>query len=185
MLVILAGCASTGSPSSMLADHTQRDPAAASRLALQAAGILDSDPEGAERLLREALRLDCFNGVAHHNLGVIQLLRGDLFEAANEFESARRLMPGHPDPRCNLALVYEKAGRLDEAMAAFDEALQVQPGHLASVQGLVSLQLRTGKTDERTMAMLDEVALRGEPPTWREWAMRQRLMMSGSAEIAP
>ncbi len=33
-----------------------------------------------------------------------------LYEAANEFEWAKKLLPGHPDPRVNLARTLEEAG---------------------------------------------------------------------------
>lgn len=53
-----------------------------------------------------------FNGPAHNNLGVLFLERGQLCKAANEFEWTRKLLPGHPDPRVNLALTLERAGSL-------------------------------------------------------------------------
>ena len=41
-----------------------------------------------------------------------------LYDAAAEFEWARKLMPGHPDPRLNLAITLERAGREEGATAA-------------------------------------------------------------------
>ncbi len=58
-------------------------------------------------------------------------------------------------------------------MASYDAALEVYPHHLGATQGLVRLQLRAGRTDDRTLVMLQEVAMRGESPEWREWAARQ------------
>lgn len=43
---------------------------------------------------------------------------GWLHKAASEFEWARKLMPGYPDPRLNLAMTLEEAGRIDEASEA-------------------------------------------------------------------
>jgi Flp pilus assembly protein TadD len=54
---------------------------------------MDSEPEKAERLLREALTADLWHGPAHNDLGVIHLRRNELYEAASEFEWARKLMP--------------------------------------------------------------------------------------------
>jgi Flp pilus assembly protein TadD len=73
----------------------------ARELTEKAAEIVTSDPEKAERLLREALTADVYHGPAHNNLGVVYLKQGELYEAAHEFEWARKLMPGHPDPRMN------------------------------------------------------------------------------------
>jgi Tfp pilus assembly protein PilF len=151
-----------------------RDPAGSQRLAQEAIKIVATDPARAETLLREALNADLYNGPAHNNLGALYLSQGKLYEAAGEFEWARKLMPGHPDPRLNLALVLERAGRTDEALATYTTALEVYPEHIPTMQALTRLQLRAGRTDDRTARMLDEVALRGETPAWRDWAKFQR-----------
>ncbi len=180
-LAVACGCArSTGYAGSPYSDtgtgDIQRDAAAAEALARRAAELLTSDAATdhteAESLLRQALALDLYNGPAHNNLGTILLARGDLYAAANEFEWAKKLLPGHPDPRINLALTLERAGRADEAVASYDAALDVYPNHLGATQGLVRLQLRSGRPDDRTHALLREVALRGESEAWRSWAAR-------------
>ncbi len=155
-----------------------RDTDKAQRLTREAAAIIDAKPAKAESLLREALDSDLYFGPAHNNLGVLYLRQGKLYEAAGEFEWARKLMPGHPDPRINLALVFEKAGRVDDALGAYASALEVYPQHLQATEGLVRLQIRSGRTDDRTLAMLNDVALRGEGVQWREWAVEQRLRLS-------
>ncbi|MFN0012194.1 MAG: tetratricopeptide repeat protein [Phycisphaerales bacterium] len=175
-LVSLTGCTNTGGYST--SPYTDmggvpRDTAASERLALRAADVIEADPPAAEKLLREALALDLYNGPAHNNLGTLLLTRGDLYEAASEFEWAKKLLPGHPDPRVNLALTLERAGRTDEALATYDAALEVYPNHLGATQGLVRLQLRSGRADDRTLAMLQEVAMRGESDQWRSWAAAQ------------
>src|SRR5215813_9772856 len=88
----------------------------AERLNVLAADMIDSNPEEAERVLREALTKDLFCGPAHNNLGVLLLKQTKLYEAAHEFEWARKLMPGHPDPRVNLGLALERAGKLADAL---------------------------------------------------------------------
>jgi len=37
-------------------------------------------------------------------------------------------MPGHPDPRMNLALTLEQAGRTDETIQTYKTALEVLSG---------------------------------------------------------
>lgn len=155
-----------------------RDPATSQRLSLEAAEIACTDSARAEAMLREALTLDLYNGPAHNNLGAIYLAQGRLYEAAGEFEWARRIMPGHPDPRLNLALTLERAGRTDEALATYATALEVYPEHIPTMQALVRLQLRTGRADDRTPKFLDEIALRGESAAWRAWARLQRSKQS-------
>jgi Flp pilus assembly protein TadD len=175
------GCAVTGHNSPYASpSENGRDPSKAQRLTLEAADQIDSDPGKAERLLNEALTADIYHGPAHNNLGVLHLKHGRLYEAANEFEWARKLMPGHPDPRMNLALTLEKAGRVDEAMATYDSALEVYPNHMPTMQALTRLQIRRNRTDDRTVEMLQEIALAGQTIAWREWAQRQLIRAGAS-----
>lgn len=157
------------------AQHADRNPVEAERLSREAAAILADDPDKAESLLRRALTLDLYCGPAHNNLGVLLLSRGDLYGASSEFEWARKLMPGHPDPRLNLALTLDRAGRPNDAILACRAALDVAPEHMPSMQKLAELQIRHGQTDTQTPRLLAEIALRGEDEKWRIWAVRQSL----------
>lgn len=158
--------------------EAMRDTAAAQRLNHEAAPLISTDPARAEALLRRALNADLYYGPAHNNLGVLFLQQGRLYEAAGEFEWARKLMPGNPDPRMNLALVLERAGRTDDALSAYAAALEVRPEHIQSIQALARLQLRFGRADERTAGLLDEIAVRGETERWRDWARGQRIRLA-------
>ena len=153
-------------------EGARRETAKAERLTKKAAELLSEDPEQAEALLREALTADIFFGPAHNNLGVIHLGRGDLYEAANEFEWSRKLMPGHPDPRFNLAMTLEQAGQVDEALASYSSALEVYDGFLPAIQGLALLTVKSGRDDERMDGWLETIALRSEGEQWRNWARR-------------
>jgi tetratricopeptide (TPR) repeat protein len=148
----------------------QRDSQAAQKLTGEAADLMQRNPARAEKLLREALTLDLYHGPAHNNLGVLYLSQGKLYEAASEFQWASRLLPGHPDPRINLALVMESAGRTDDALKAYTSALAVYPDHIAAIQGLVRLQVKRNKTDGSTETRLADIALRGTSEQWRTWA---------------
>ena len=112
LIVGLGSCRSPASGPYSPPTGGPRQTAEAEVLTKQAAEIIETDPERAEQLLREALTHDLFFGPAHNNLGVLHLKRGKLYEAAGEFEWARKLMPGHPDPRVNLALTLERAGTI-------------------------------------------------------------------------
>lgn len=177
--LILAGCMTSDATSSGRTSpygsriESERNPLRAQQLTMEAADILHEEPDRAEALLRQALVADLFHGPAHNNLGVIHLERGLLYEAANEFEWARKLMPGHPDPRVNLALTLERAGRVDEALATYESALEVYADDLAAMQGLARLQLRTGRTDDRTEPLLRAIALRSNDHAWQDWARLQ------------
>lgn len=169
----LAGCRSAQGPYSDQSEAA-RSPAQAERLTLEAADRIaagsDKDLDRAEALLREALAADLFHGPAHNNLGVVHLKRGRLYEAASEFEWARKLMPGHPDPRVNLALTLERAGRVDDAAEAYGAALEVHPGHMPATQGLARLEARHGREGAGSAARLRTIALEGTSAAWRDWA---------------
>ena len=150
-----------------------RDESKAVQLTRDAVAIADRDPERAEVLLREALTSDLYHGPAHNDLGVLFFRQGKLYEAANEFEWARKLLPGSPDPRLNLALVLERAGQTKEAFAAFDSALEAAPEHVPTMQAYARLAVRAGRHDEKTANALKLVALRGEDDAWRRWAQME------------
>ncbi|MCK6476467.1 MAG: tetratricopeptide repeat protein [Phycisphaerales bacterium] len=172
--VTMGGC---GAPRASGPYTTQsadaRDPRKADELNARAADVIDRDPQQAEALLREALTADIYHGPAHNNLGTLYLAQGKLYEAASEFEWARKLLPGHPDPRMNLALTLESAGRTDEALATYETALEVYPQHLPSMQALARLRVRSGMTGDRTRELLQQVAFKSEDAQWRDWARMQ------------
>lgn len=174
--ILLSGCAvrshtSVYTPPS----EVSRNPLQAQSLTQQAAALMDEDPEKAEHLLRQALAADLHYGPAHNNLGVLMLQHEQLYEAAHEFEWARKLMPGHPDPRMNLALTLERAGRFKNAAEEYRAALAVYPDHLPTVQALARLQVRHGLVNDETVGYLDAIALQSETQEWREWARHARL----------
>jgi Tfp pilus assembly protein PilF len=153
--------------------EVERDTGLAERLSREAADLIPGDLAEAERLLREALTADLFHGPAHNNLGVVFLKEWKLYEAAQEFEWAKKLMPGAPDPRVNLALVWEAAGRTDDALGAYASALKVRAEYMPAVQGMARLLVRAGRRDDRRESLLEEVALHAPDPAWRAWARAQ------------
>lgn len=179
-LFLVVGCSSTPSSYAPLTSE-RRDTLAAQRLTQDAAAVLDTEPVKAEKLLREALAADLYHGPAHNNLGVVYLKHSPplLYEAASEFEWARKLMPGHPDPRMNLAFTLESAGRVDDALAGYRSALEVYPDHLPTIQAMARLQVRSGREDAGTPQLLRDVALRSESSIWQEWARLQSIRLSG------
>ncbi len=174
----LVGCVDVQRGPYTARSELTRDTHKAEMLNRKAADLILKDPQKAEKLLGDALTADLYCGPAHNNLGIIYLNSGRLYEAAGEFEWARRVMPGHAEPRTNLALTLEQAGRFDEAIEAYHSALSVSPHHVRSMEGLALLQIRHGLTDETTAELLDEIAMRGETAHWRSWARQQATLLS-------
>lgn len=157
----------------------QRDIRKAEEVYQKAVAVMADNPEKAKTLLREALGFDLYHGAAHNNLGVILLGENKLYDAAEEFEWARKLMPGHPEPRVNIAITLERGGKHVEAIEAARTALEIRPGHLGAMQTLAYIQVRDGLEDKTTKGYLDAIIGRSEDATWKDWAMRQRLRIEG------
>ena len=156
-------------------DVVVRNAAEAQRFTQLAGDLADGNPEQAEVLLRQALTADLYHGPAHNNLGVLFLKAGKLYDATIEFEWARKLMPGHPDPRTNLAITLERAGRTTDAIDAYRAALEVAPEDLTATQGLAAALLRSNQPDTTLPRLLDRIALAGTSDTWRSWASARRV----------
>ena len=170
ILTMLAACASTPAGPYTPPGEADRDRTRAEELTRQAADLIATDLERAEALLREALTADLFHGPGHNNLGVVFLKQEKYYEAAQEFEWARKLMPGHPDPRVNLGLVMEAAGRTADALGAYASALELRAEYLPAMQGLARLLVRTDGQDERLTELLAHIALASPDAQWRDWA---------------
>ena len=67
-------------------------------------------------------------------------------------------------------MTLDQAGKVQEAADSYRAALEVHPGHLPAIQGLASLTLRAGLAEPAVVGWLEEVALRAEERTWRDWA---------------
>jgi tetratricopeptide (TPR) repeat protein len=174
---VCIACASCAASSSRMPGPTHAGTGGNSKrahaLATEAVDVIESNPARAEDLLHAALKADPYDGPAHNDLGVLCLRQSRLYEAATEFEVARKLMPGSPDPRLNLGLTFERAGLYDRAFTAYDAALEVWPTHIRTIEAIARLTLRTGRTSDRLPGMLEDIALRGETSNWRMWAKEQ------------
>jgi len=166
-----AGCASTRMRTRSTIGSVRNQQLAA-ELTNKATDLLLDEPIKAEQILRQALQADLYYGPAHNNLGVLHLNRGELYEAAEEFDWARRLMPGHPDPRINLGLALERGGKIDAALDAYASAMEVYPNHLPAIQALARCQIRHGQRDEWTVGLLKDIMFRGSSE-WKAWARTQ------------
>ncbi len=107
-------------------------PVAAGALVVAALGVQTWRQSGnyrdAEMLYRHTLARnpDCW--LAHHNLGVILLDRGEVEEAIARFALVLRLKPDHLNAHRNLGYAFSRTPeRRPEAIAAFEGALRLDP----------------------------------------------------------
>ncbi len=78
-------------------------------------------------------------------------------------------MPGHPDPRTNLAMTLERAGQIDSAMDEYRSALEVWPDYMPAVQAYARCQVKNGVPQEDLPQLVELIAIRGETEEWRRW----------------
>ena len=161
-----------------------RDIPRANVLYTEARAVIAKDAAKAESILRQALGFDLYHGAAHNDLGVLLMKQGRLYDAAGEFEWARKLLPGHPDPRLNLALVLDAGGKGEDAIAAARAALEVRPGYLPAIQAIALIQCRDNRTDPATREHLDTIIARCDDMTWTNWAKRMRLKFEDAHPLA-
>jgi len=173
-MLVTAGCVSP-TPANPYAENgaPRRNEVLAAEFVGKASAVEASDEEQAEVHLRAALAADIFCAKAHNNLGVLLLRRGDLYGAATEFEWARKLLPGHPEPRVNLALTLERAGQYGAARDSYEAALEVYPGYIAATQGAARLAVAEGESPAELERWLAQIAVEGESVEWRDWARRE------------
>ncbi len=78
-------------------------------------------------LYEHALAVTTDNFIAHNNLGLALVRRGDRAAAAAHFEAAIRARAAYPEAHNNLGGVLYLEGRRTEAIAQFTEALRLRP----------------------------------------------------------
>jgi len=90
--------------------------------------LLRNDLEGAECELREVLRLDPDDAVAHNLLGVVHVGRREYPAALTAFSAAVRLRTPYVDALLNLAMACNRTGQHELALDACEQALAACPG---------------------------------------------------------
>jgi len=185
-MVLLLAITSCGAARTAGPDPEGRNIVAAEAAYDKAVKAMDAaDNEVAEKYLRAAIAADLYHGPAHNNLGIIFLERGDLYAAAEEFEWARKLLPGHPEPRVNLAIALYRGGRADEAFTAASGALEQRPGHLGAMQIRAWLCRAEGLEHAEVRDDLEAIALRSSDSQWKTWAQLQLAGLGDRPKAVP
>jgi len=187
-LILLVACSS--SPSRKAGYHTVAvDPNRNTELAIReneaglkamAAGKLDA----AEKHFKATMDADVMYGPGHNNLGKLYYRQDKLYLAAWEFEYAAKLMPGRPEPRNNLGLVFERAGKLNDAIEAYSKARELAPDDVGILENLARAKFRRGDRDDLMREVLSELVLKGTRPEWTTWA-REKLALLGGPITLP
>jgi|WetSurMetagenome_2_1015567.scaffolds.fasta_scaffold30680_2 protein O-mannosyl-transferase len=96
----------------------------------------------AEKRYRRAIEIRTNNVLAHHNIGLIYLLRGDLDSAEIKFKDGLAVDSLAPDGYFQLANVYQQEGKINEAVAQLEKLQTFAPNYRDS-KSLIEM-LKTG-----------------------------------------
>jgi tetratricopeptide (TPR) repeat protein len=113
----------------------------------------EKKPELAERVYREALRLDPESALLWRQLGYARYLLGDLEEAVASHRRALEIDPLDLDAPLNLAIILIAAGEFAEAKRVSERGLERDPGHA----GLHNARGMALKGLGETAAAIDEL----------------------------
>jgi tetratricopeptide (TPR) repeat protein/serine/threonine protein kinase len=116
---------------------------------------------GAERELREAIRLEPAFARAHLNLGVVLREQGRLDDAEAEYREAIRLRPTYALAHNHLGRALASRGQPAAGAAAFQEAIRLQPNSAPARVNLGNLFLDQDKFAEAEINYRE--AIRREP----------------------
>jgi len=99
--------------------------------------------------------------IAHHNLGQLLLVKGQVDEAISHFHAALAINPDHPEAIANLGSAFTVKHQYEEAINCFKKALELKPNEAIFHESLGNTYLEIGKAEEA--AIQYEETLRLDP----------------------
>jgi tetratricopeptide (TPR) repeat protein len=139
--------------------------------------------EQAATTFREAIARNPKDPWLHHNLGVLELRRGQVSSAVGEFRAALKELPNTPSILDWLGLALAQQGQFAEAEQCFQRAVPQAPYSYEIRMDWVSVLGMQHKYDQ-ALAALDEVAAMSGPTVDLHMLRAQYLMEKGAAEEA-
>lgn len=121
-------------------------------------------------LWTHAINSSTDNYVAHDNLALLLIERGQADEAMKHFHAALAIYPSDPTSNLQIAIYDHQQGRLQDAIARYDQMISQTPdgagrAELLANRGLVYVDLKDGEhakgSFERAIAM--------DPNNYRAW----------------
>jgi tetratricopeptide (TPR) repeat protein len=113
-----------------------------------------------ETLFRHALEVTQNNYIAHNDLGITLLNKGQTAEAISHFQEAIRLKPNYAEIHGNLGLALLKNGQTDEAMDQFQEAVRLKSDDANAHYDLGGALFDKGQTDEAISQYQEAIRLK-------------------------
>lgn len=111
----------------------------------------------AEKRYRRALMIRENNVLAHHNLGLIFLVRGDLDSAEIKIKDGLAVDSLAPDGYLQLANIYQHKGKLNDAIAQLEKLQTIAPDYRGSKAQLEILKSGSGIPEQNVpLAILEK-----------------------------
>lgn len=177
---LVGGCASSD-PGPALVNPQASAPARiaqAKDLAAQAQRAeLAKQPDVAMDLYKQAIAVYPDWAALWHNLGLLQLEKGDALTAVNSFKTAGDLDPKDPRPVYNLGTIYEKQNWGQEAQRYYSEALARDPNYLNALRRSVMLDMIQGTHTPLTLERVRRALLIEDTPEYRQFFERSQLQL--------
>jgi protein O-mannosyl-transferase len=101
----------------------------------------------AEKRYKRAIEIRDNSVLAHHNLGLIYLIRGSLDSAEMQIEKGLAIDSLAPDGYLQLANIYQQQGRISEAIAILEKLQMISPNYRNSADLLANIKMRI-KSDQ-------------------------------------
>jgi protein O-mannosyl-transferase len=115
--------------------------------------------QDSETLFRHTLEVTESNALAHNNLGLALLDKGQTGDAISQFQEAIRLNPNYADAHYNLGTALLQKGQTDEAMIEFQEAIRLKPDYAHAHINLGVALLNQGRADEANRHFQEAIRL--------------------------
>lgn len=110
-------------------------------------------------LYRRALAVTTGNAVAHNNLGLALLERGDLDGTIEHCRKALEIDPGHPEAPNHLATALTGKGLDAEAIAVYRRAIAIRPGNATFHSNLGTVLAESGDLGGAAAAFAEAIRL--------------------------
>lgn len=104
--------------------------------------------ENLDTLWHDTLAKNPTSWMAHNNLGVIALSRGDAETAGEHFSRALAARAGDPELHNNYGNALRSQGRIEEAIAQYEEALDLEPSYSVAMSNLAGALALQGRSEE-------------------------------------
>ena len=101
--------------------------------------------------------------IAHNNLGLIQLNRGETTEAIAAFHTALRYRPHHSTAWGNLGLAYSQLGQKSSAASAFRKSVELEPEDADALNLAANFFAGERRYDEALPLYLAALARKDDP----------------------